>query len=606
MRRYKMLLLAVTVLMLGPTAQAADPVAYSVNFTASGDKELDGLLKETSSLVSLQKKLPPAPFALIGRARADVKQFTVVLHSLGYDAGSVGIAVDGEALDNPALLDKLTQAPADKPVTVQVVPHQGKLFLLGHVGIAGLPAGFKPPTIVKPGQVARAAPILAGTTTLRIALRNAGYAFATVSEPLAVAQLSTDRLDVTYTVTPGPRVNIGPVAFSGLTRTNADFLRKHIALRPGQAYSETALATARDSLLSLGVFTSVTPVPEEHITNGNEVPILFRVIQQKRHAVTIGGAYATDLGFTLTTSWKDRDLFGHAETLTFSAAANGLAGTGTTAPGYDLKGLFTKPDFLARTQVLSVSLEGLKESITAYDRTAVLAGASLSRPILPHVTIAYGLAFVTEKVLQEGVSRNYVLLQMPLALIYDTTNSLLEPIHGIRASVSLTPTAPVRGDNNPFLIAQGSAATYIPVEHNARGIIALRAQVASIQGATQFQVPPDQRLYAGGSGTVRGYTYQTIGPLFPDDKPEGGLAMDAFSVEFRQHVGKNFGIVPFIDAGQVSAGSVPFTGTLRVGAGLGVRYYTSIGPIRLDIAFPLTRVAGSGSFALYIGLGEAF
>ncbi len=145
MRRYKMLLLAVTVLMLGPTAQAADPVAYTVNFTASGDKELDGLLKETSSLVSLQKKLPPAPFALIGRARADVKQFTVVLHSLGYDAGSVGITVDGEALDNPALLDKLTQAPADKPVTVQVVPHQGKLFLLGHVGIAGLPAGFKPP-----------------------------------------------------------------------------------------------------------------------------------------------------------------------------------------------------------------------------------------------------------------------------------------------------------------------------------------------------------------------------------------------------------------------------------------------------------------------------
>jgi translocation and assembly module TamA len=119
-------------------------------------------------------------------------------------------------------------------------------------------------------------------------------------------------------------------------------------------------------------------------------------------------------------------------------------------------------------------------------------------------------------------------------------------------------------------------------------------------------VPPDQRFYAGGSGTVRGYTYQTIGPLFPDDTPEGGLAMDAVSLEFRQHVFGNFGIVPFVDAGQVNTSSAPFTGTLHVGAGLGLRYYTGIGPIRVDLAFPLTRTAGSSAFGLYVGLGEAF
>ncbi|MDD2706109.1 MAG: BamA/TamA family outer membrane protein, partial [Acidocella sp.] len=166
---------------------------------------------------------------------------------------------------------------------------------------------------------------------------------------------------------------------------------------------------------------------------------------------------------------------------------------------------------------------------------------------------------------------------------------------------------PVVGDHStPFLIAQGSAATYLPVEKSAWGIVALRGQVGTIQGTSQFQVPPDQRFYAGGSGTVRGYTYQTIGPLFADDNPEGGQAMDAFSIELRQHITKTIGIVPFIDAGQVNAGSTPFTGKLRVGAGLGARYYTGIGPIRVDLAFPLKRVAGSGSFALYIGLGEAF
>ncbi len=120
-----------------------------------------------------------------------------------------------------------------------------------------------------------------------------------------------------------------------------------------------------------------------------------------------------------------------------------------------------------------------------------------------------------------------MLLQFPVSLAYVTTNSALEPTRGVNASVTLTPTEPAFGGASAFLIAQAVAATYIAVERDARGIIALRGQVASIQGTTQFDVPPDQRFYAGGSGTVRGYTYQTIGPLFPDDIPEGGLAMDA-------------------------------------------------------------------------------
>jgi translocation and assembly module TamA len=130
--------------------------------------------------------------------------------------------------------------------------------------------------------------------------------------------------------------------------------------------------------------------------------------------------------------------------------------------------------------------------------------------------------------------------------------------------------------------------------------------VGTIRGASQFQVPADQLFYAGGSGTVRGYSYQTIGPLFPDDTPEGGLSLDAFSLEFRQHINKTFGIVPFVDAGQVSAGATPFTSRLLFGVGLGARYYTSIGPIRVDFAVPVTRLAGDSAFQVYVGLGEAF
>jgi translocation and assembly module TamA len=607
MRQCQKYLLAGLSVFLGPAAFAAQTVNYTVTFQPSGDAQLDKLLRQTSSLVSLQKSRLPAPFALIGRAQADTEQFSVALHSLGYDTGIVTVTIDGIALNDPALFDHLVQAPAGEKAKILITPQRGQVFHVGRAEVTGLPPGFKPPPLVKSGQVALAAPILEATSSLRTALHNDGYAFAEVSEPLAIAVPAAHLLNVSYKVTPGPRVKIGPIQFSGLTRTNQAFLRRHIELRQGQLYSTTAITAARDSLLNLGVFSSVTPLPQDHLMPDDEVPILFRVTQQKRHALTFSGSYATDVGMTISTSWEDRDLFDHAETLTFTVAANGLGGTGTVAPGYDLKGVFAKPDYYIRGQTLSVSLEALDQSLNAYSRTAVIAGAQLSRPLTPHMTISYGPSFVTERVFQNNTTRSYVLAQLPATLAYNTTDSVLEPTRGINASFTLTPTEPLSGTaSTPFLIAYASAATYLAVEPDARGVIAVRGQVGTIRGASQFQVPADQRFYAGGSGTVRGYAYQTIGPLFPDDTPEGGLSLDAFSLEFRQHIGKSFGIVPFVDAGQVSAGSTPFTGRLFTGVGLGGRYYTSIGPIRVDFAVPMTRIADSAAFEIYVGLGEAF
>ncbi len=606
MRRWRKILLAGSFLLFGSTPSfAADPVKYQVKFVPSGDPTLDQLLRETSSLEALRAKQPPAPFTLIGRAQADSAQFLTVLHSLGYDSGRVDITIDGLSLTDPQLLADLEQAPSSAVETVTITPHKGSLFHIGTIAAPGLPKGFPTSPLPQPGAPALAAPILNAAATLQKNLHNSGYAFATVAAPLAMADPATHKLNLTYKVTPGPRVKIGSIAFSGLKRTDPAFLRRHIALRPGQVYSAASLADARDSLLGLGLFTSVTPVPDKQPNSSGAVPITFNVKPQKRHAVSLTGAYATDTGLSLGTSWEDRNVFRRAETLTLSATANGLGGTGAS-PGYDLKALFAKPDFYRRGQSLSVSVEGVRESLTAYSRTAFLAGGTISHPIGAHMSFNYGPSFTDERVNQEGVTRTYVLAQTPLSISYNTANSVLEPTHGINASLTLTPTVPVQGGSGMFLIAFASAATYLPVEQNGWGILALRANIGSIQGAGQFQIPPDQRFYAGGSGTVRGYTYQTIGPLFPDDKPEGGLSMDSASVEFRQHITKHIGIVPFVDMGQASARSTPFTGTIRIGVGIGGRYYTSIGPIRADIAFPLTRVAGSGGFALYVGLGEAF
>ena len=137
-------------------------------------------------------------------------------------------------------------------------------------------------------------------------------------------------------------------------------------------------------------------------------------------------------------------------------------------------------------------------------------------------------------------------------------------------------------------------------------MLALRGLVGGAGGASQFELPPDKRFYAGGSATVRGYKYQSVGPRFPDNKPQGGTSVAAGTVEFRQRILDSFGVAVFADAGQVTASGSPFAGNWAVGVGAGARYYTPIGPIRVDFAVPLNKRPGGNSFEFYIGIGQAF
>jgi len=611
-----------TALLIGmgiPVAHAADPQPYKVTFKPSGDKSLDKLIKATSSLETLRKKLKIGPFALIGRAGADQKKFVTVMESEGYDSGAAHITIDGHALNDPALPRLLRRAPASPPASIVVTLDKGPLYRISSIETPGLtdPAALKALDI-KVGAPAKAAPVIGAAAKLETQLRNDGYAFAKVSDPIAIADTVRHTLAIKYPVTMGAHVAVGSITFTGMQKMNGRFMARHIKLRPGQPYSETALNDARNSLLGLGVFSSVSTHTADAPNPPGQVPVTFLVKEQKLHAVTIGASYSTDLGIDADVSWMDRDLFGEAQNLTFSLGATGIGGTGSTQdatygkhnyvikPGYDAKAIYKVPDFLTRKQSITATIEALKEYLPAYSRTAELGGAEVTRILTKHLSFDYGAGFIFEKVDQEGVSRSYRLGQIPLTLRYDTANSLLNPTRGVKVSLHVTPTVALGAGSTAFTITELIGNTYINLEAPGRGVLALRGLVGRIFGASQFQIPPDQRFYAGGTGTVRGFTYQTVGPLFYDGIPEGGTAIDAVETEFRQRIGKHFGIAPFIDAGQVSATGTPFTGTLRVGVGLGFLYYTGIGPIRVDVGVPVNRPPGGASVAVYIGLGQAF
>ncbi len=601
------------------TALGADPQPYTAKFTNTPTSALNAALRGSSSLITLQKTTPVGPFALAGRIRADIPRLLTALESFGYYDGKVNISVDGHPGDEPGVPDLLAALPKGKTVAITISVALGPQFTLGSIVIkdaqpAQSSAAERRALDLHTGQPALAADVLAGQGKLLAALRESGHALAEVKTPLAYLRPRTHTLDIVFDVHEGPRVDIGAIHLAGLKNVNARFVRSRLLVHTGELYQPSRIEAARQDLLSTSVFSDVRVSIPRALAPDGRIPLDFEFTEAKRYTVSAQVGYSTDLGGSAGVSWTDHNVFGNAEELELAALATGIGGTAVNGLGYDVYANFTKPDFAARNQTLVLRVEGLKQNLEAYDQTALLVRGAINRQLSKRWSVSAGLGAEEEQIIQEGVTRDYTLLNLPLSAAYDSTdlaNPLNPATHGIKASVSATPTYSITQGGAFFTILQASGSTYfdlanIGLASPGRSVIAVRGVVASVEGATAFELPPDQRLYAGGSGTIRGYKYQQVGPLFPNNYPIGGTSLDAYTIEFRQRLFKSFGAVAFLDAGQVADNSAPFSGGLRVGAGGGVRYFTPIGPIRLDVGVPLDRVRGNDSFELYIGLGEDF
>lgn len=592
--------------LIPPHSNAADPQPYAVTLTPTGDDTVDAALRDSSTLVSLRGTAPVGPFALAQRAREDAARFEAALHGLGYYQPRVSVTIDGLPLTDTGLAARLDMAPSGVEVPVVVTVQHGPMFHLGQISIEGaVPPNLHESLGLTPGGSAVAADILTAQGRLLAALRGAGYPLAKVTLPPATLHPDTRRLDVVFVAEPGPQAKLGKITLSGLTTTNESFVRQRLLLHPGQSFSPSRIDAARQDLLSLGIFSVVRMQPAESVDPDGSLPIHIDIDERPLHAVDLGVSYATDLGIGANATWRHRNLFGNAEQLNLSATFR-FGGTATVKPSYDVGARFTKPDFMARDQSLEISLSAVDQSLKAFDQTAVIERVGISRRLTPHWTVGFGVLGEQERITQEGRTDTYNLLGLPLTAKYDDTNSPFDPTHGIRASFSVMPMQALGNNQSTFVISQAAVSTYFDMFGDGRSVVALRGLVGQVAGAGVFGLPPDQRFYAGGSGTVRGFRFQSVGPRFPSNNPTGGTAVSAGTIELRQRVYGSFGIVGFVDAGQVNADATPFSGKWQVGAGLGGRYYTPIGPIRFDVAIPLNKRPGDDSVAVYIGIGQAF
>ncbi len=648
--------------LLALPGRTADPQSYKVDMASTGDSDMNATLKATSDLITLRTTAPVGPFGLIGRARSDLGRLKTVLESYGYYQSYVEIRIDGLPIDDPTLGEELTQKAKGDDARIRITFSIGPLYHVRKVEVDGdIPQRLRDAFDLKTGAAAVAANVLAAGDRLQTALEDEGYAFARVDTPVAHEIPDERVLDVSFHVVTGAKVQIGAIRFRGLQRMRENFLHRRLLIHQGELYGATKVERARKDLLALGVFTSVTVQMGTAADSSGQVPLTFRVRERLLHAVSLNGAYSTDLGGSAGVTWTHRDMTGKADQLILGANILNLGGTASTGIGYDLSAKYLLPEFGHRDQTLQLAVQALNQSLQAYDQKAITFGATLTRKLSSIWTVSVGVTAQLERIGQESQfqrecpatgcqqledgeqviagcgapgcvqtifnpvrqTTTYTLLALPMSVQYNTTgldSPIQDATHGIRASLSEAPTLSFGGGGAKFFITQASFNFYLDLHDlrinpdPGRSVVALRALAGLAQGAGQLSLPPDQRFYAGGSGTIRGYQYQSVGPLFHDGNPIGGTAINAGTVEYRQRIGQSLGFAVFLDGGQVSENVNPFNATLRFGAGAGVRYYTPIGPIRLDFALPIGRRRSDeppnnyidDAFEIYIGLGQAF
>jgi translocation and assembly module TamA len=429
-------------------------------------------------------------------------------------------------------------------------------------------------------------------------------------------------LDLKIQATAGRKVNIGEIRIEGLKRVHEKVARGRLLIHSGDLYQPSAVEKARRDLLALNVFAQVNVQIATQPDESGGVPVTFKIRERLRHLITVNAAYSSDLGGSGGSTWTDRNLFGNADQLSLTASVINLGGSDTTGTGYDIGAKYLIPEFLHRDQSLLFSVGAIKQSLQAYEQTAKTSSVILSRKLSSIWTVSAGVSTADEQIVQAGNTNFYTLLAAPFVIAYDSTNlasPLDDPRHGYRGSVSVTPTLAIGHPDATFIISQIKLATFFDLNNllplaPGRTVLAARGLAGLAQGAGELSLPPDQRFYGGGSGTIRGYRYQSVGPVFTSPPspasaaglPIGGTGITAASLELRQRVGTNFGFAVFMDAGQVSASLRATPEEIRVGAGAGIRYYTPIGPIRLDVAVPTKTRPNQDAFDIYIGLGQSF
>ena len=593
-----LLLSAVFCLPVASSAQDQKSSTMSVSYKSSiegvSEPEIIKLLESISDTFNLEDTPPATKKMLQGRVDGDVPRFITALKSQGYFKAKVETSIDGQGSPvkvvfkvdpgPPFLLDKLEIIPASGLTEVEaVLPEPSEIGL-------------------EPGARYVAEDVLSAQNDILTLLGKNGFPFPEVSERQIVADFAKDAVDVTFKVEPGVRAVFGQPYFEGLVNVNESYVQTLIPWQDGDPYDLEVLAKAKNDLMNSGLF-SIIEVKKGQVASDKVLPITISVTERSFRTVSLGLGWQTDIGLEGRFKWEHRNLFGGGEKLFASLTISRVESL--------LKTGYRQPNFLHPKQTFLADAASSVENTKAYDSRSVEASTGLERQLTNILKAGAGVKY-RYVLVENGSSEEYGLVSFPVYFNLDTTDDLFDPSRGGRLYAYVAPYVDTLRNSPEFYKYQISYSHYLELLKQKRIILAGRALWGCLSGAKRKELPRDELFYAGGGGSVRGYAYQTAGDMTidseGDDEPVGGMSIFEVSGELRFKVAKNIGVVTFLDGGRANATERLDTEEgLFWGAGLGLRYFTPIGPVRLDVAVPLNRREDlDAPYQIYLGLGQSF
>ncbi len=604
-------------LTAGPPAPDATPYTVSLAVTG-GDSTLKDRIEAASTLERLSERPPSGAAGLVRRALADRRDINAALYAAGYYGGVIRIRLAGTAPDAPDVFQRVEAARASGPVPVQIEVQAGPQFHFGHVEL--LDAATRRPLAeapslarlrLEPGEPALATSIVRAEGAIVDHWRRMAHPFVRVAEKEVVADHKTQTVDVTFLVAPGPVATFGRFSVVGADFLTPGFIEERIEIAPGTPYSPEVLDRLRRRLLEYEAIASVRINEADTLAPDGSLPITIEVSPRLPRYVGFSATYSSTDGSAINAYWGHRNLFGGGETLRLDAQVSWFGEKSEAVPsadpfGYKLAATFVKPGIYTVQDDLVANAAVLREVTNAYVREAVTLLAGIRHRYSDDLTLQVSLDLEQSQVEDSTGTRDYGIIGVPFELTYDTTDSKLDPSRGWRATATVEPFAYLGDAGAGPTLFRGSVATYHAFDENKRFILAGRMAAGSIVGAGLYDVPPQRRFYVGGGGSLRGYDYQSASPRNEDGIIIGGRSFFEASVEARVRVTETIGIVPFFDMGSAFASEWPDFDGIKYSAGVGLRYYTAIGPLRVDLAFPLNPGPDDGDFGVYVSLGQAF
>jgi len=586
--------------------QVPDPVRYDVDLTAgTADPDLTEALQNSSRLVGDKDKPVSGDLGVVVKARDDRDRLIATLYEKARYGGVVTITIGGKNIDD---LPPNPVFDRSKPVPVNVSVDPGPVFHVRDVQFGGDAAMRNPADYdLAPGQEAGSLVIIKAGDKIVEQLKSEGRPFAKLTERKVVADHRSDTVDIVLAAEGGPVAPIGDVGVTGEKTVKPGFIQRYSRLDKGEAYSPEALKKAGERLRALGVFSSVTIHEGDALAPDGTLPMTIEVSEGKQRYFGVGAQYSTTDGFGVQGYWGHRNLFGEAETLRIEGSVSRLGETTDVGSlDYSAGILFTKPGAFFPAATLKAGIVAKTENPDAYNATLVTASLGLSYELTDRDTVSASGEVSWERDDDAFGTNDYLTFTLPLQYDRDARDDKFNPTEGYRATFSAKPGYEIF-NATPYAAFQGSISGYLPF--GAEDGVVLAGKVAAgvlIGGGGIENIPATQRFFAGGGGSVRGYSYQEISPYNDNGDPTGGRSYVTGSLEARIAITDTIGIVPFIDVGTVSDSTFPGFSDIRAGAGAGIRYATPFGPLRLDFAMPLNKYEDGTDYGIYAGIGQSF